>query len=187
MTISEPIYIERWRADSAALEQEIEMLGSVLHDCVHTGASVGFILPFSRGDAEAYWRKKVLPGVRAGSCCVLLARLDDRIVGTVQLDTSTMPNQAHRGDVKKLLVHPEVRRRGIARMLMRAIEEQARESRRSLLTLDTRTGDWAEPLYLSMGYVAIGAIPRYALNPDRTSLDATTVMYKELPPAVSAE
>jgi len=187
MIISETICIERWRADSAALEQDIEMLGRVLHDCVHTGASVGFVLPFSQWDAEAYWREKILPGARAGSCCVLVARLGERIVGTVQLETSTMPNQAHRGDVRKLLVHPEARRKGIARMLMLAIEEQARQARRSLLTLDTRTGDSAEPLYLSMGYVAIGAIPRYALNPDRTSLDATTVMYKELPPAFSAD
>jgi hypothetical protein len=63
---------------------------------------------------------------------------------------------------------------------MLALEEQAREARRSLITLDTVTGAFAEPLYLSIGYVPVGVIPRYARRPDSPELEATTVMYKEL-------
>jgi hypothetical protein len=35
-------------------------------------------------------------------------------------------------------------------------------------------------LYLSLGYVRVGVIPRYSRRPDSLELEATTVMYKEL-------
>ena len=111
---------------------------------------------------------------------MILARLGVHIVGTVQLDLATPPNQPHRAEVKKLLVHPWARRRGIGKSLMTALEDHARQARRTLLTLDTVTGAAAEPLYLSLGYVAIGSIPQYALNFNSSKLEPTTVMYKIL-------
>jgi hypothetical protein len=63
---------------------------------------------------------------------------------------------------------------------MAAVEEQARDARRTLLTLDTVTGGAAESLYLSVGYIVTGVVPRYALNYDSTKLESTTVMYKPL-------
>ena len=60
------------------------------------------------------------------------------------------------------------------------IERIARRLGRSLLTLDTRTGDSAEPLYVSMGYAVSGVIPGYCLDVGKTRLDSTTVMYKAL-------
>jgi GNAT superfamily N-acetyltransferase len=174
------ISIECWRPDSGSVESDLHALGRVLHACVHAGASVSFILPFSCADAEAFWREQVLPAVRAGNRHVLLARFDGQIVGTVQLDLATPPNQPHRAEVKKLLVHPDARRRGIARALMSAAHEEARSAGRTLLTLDTVTGGAAEPLYLSMGYAVSGVIPRYALNFNSTLVEATTVMYKPL-------
>ena len=180
MSETSPLHIERWSPAPASLNDELDMLGEVLRACVHAGASVSFVLPFSHADAKAFWRDQVLPAVNAGTRLVLLARLEGRIVGTVQLDLATPPNQPHRAEVKKLLVHPSVRRRGIGKLLMAALEEQARAARRTVLTLDTVTGASAEPLYLSIGYVAIGSIPRYALNFDSSKLEATTVMYKDL-------
>ncbi len=180
MSPTESIRIEHWNPAPPALSRELDMLGHVLHACVHAGASVSFVLPFSHEDATAFWRDQVLPAVRAGTRLVLLAWLGGRIMGTVQLDLLTPPNQPHRAEVKKLLVHPEVRRRGVGKTLMTALEHHARESRRTLLTLDTVTGAAAEPLYLSLGYVAIGSIPQYALNFDSSKVEATTVMYKIL-------
>ena len=180
MNTLDQIRIECWRPDPSRLAQDIEMLGEVLHACVHGGAGVSFVLPFSHADANAFWRDRILPAVQAGTCRVLVARNAGRIVGTVQLDLATPPNQPHRAEVRKLLVHPEARRLGIARALMLALEEHARQNGRSLLTLDTVTGDPAEPLYLSIGYVKVGVIPRYALNPDSSEWDATTIMYKDL-------
>lgn len=174
------IRIERWVPDPARVSEDLEALGDVLQACVHAGGSVSFVLPFSREDAMAFWRDQVLPAVQDGSRRVLLARLADRVVGTVQLDLATPPNQPHRAEVKKLLVHPDARRRGIARALMTAVEAEARASGRTLLTLDTVTGGFAEPLYRSLGYTTVGVIPRYALNFNSSLLEATTVMCKEL-------
>lgn len=155
-------------------------LGALLHACVHGGASVNFVLPFSQADSEAFWTAKVFPAVRAGTRLLLVARQEGRIVGTVQLDTATPPNQPHRAEVTKLLVDPNFRRRGIARALMAELERQARRLGRSLITLDTVTGDKAEPLYASLGFATVGSIPGYSRAPIEDRLDSTTIMYKAL-------
>jgi ribosomal protein S18 acetylase RimI-like enzyme len=155
-------------------------LAALLVACVHDGASIGFVLPFGEEDAQGFWTKKVFPGVRDGTRVLLIAEADGRIVGSVQLGHDTPANQPHRAEVNKLIVHPDFRRRGIARALMVEVERMARGLGRSLLTLDTRTGDSAEPLYASMGYVVSGVIPGYCLDIGKTRLDSTTVMYKAL-------
>jgi ribosomal protein S18 acetylase RimI-like enzyme len=175
--------IEEWRPDppgTSTLDQDLGMLADVLHAVVHTGAGVTFIVPFSLDDARAFWREKVLPGVRAGTRRVLVARQGARIVGTVQVDLAMPPNQQHRGEVAKLLVHPDARRRGIARSLMIALEAVARSEGRTLLTLDTWTGGHAEALYRSLGYHTVGIIPRFARGSTTPELEPTTIMFKEL-------
>lgn len=172
------IAISLLSAEEAA--DHVAQLGALLHACVHDGASIGFVLPFSAADSEAYWRGTVLPRVRDGHVELLAARLDGRIVGSVQLDHDTPPNQPHRAEVRKLLVHPGCRRQGIAKALMAAVERRAAALGRSLLTLDTRTGDHAEPLYAALGYRIAGIIPGYCRDPFEAKLDPTTVMYKTL-------
>jgi len=177
------IQIEEWRPDrlpASSLDRDIDMLGEVLHAIVHDGAGVSFIVPFSLDDGRAFWRDKVLPGVLARTRRVLVARRDPRIVGTVQVDLAVPPNQRHRAEVIKLLVHPTARRCGIARALMVELEAVAQSEGRTLLTLDTWTGSAAEQLYRSLGYVTIGVIPRYARGSLTPELEPATIMYKEL-------
>lgn len=177
------IAIEEWRpdlVDAVIVAREVEMLADILHAIVHDGAGVSFIVPFSLEDARAFWTEAVLAQVIAGRRRVLVARRDGRIVGTVQLDPAWAPNQPHRADVLKLLVHPEARRQGIARALMIALEALAREHGWTLLTLDTWTGQAGEQLYRSLGYVAVGTIPRFARASTTTTLEPTTIMYKDL-------
>jgi ribosomal protein S18 acetylase RimI-like enzyme len=156
------------------------MLTGILHAIVHTGAQVSFVAPFSIEDARAFWAGNVLAQMRAGKRRVIVARRDQRIVGTVQLDLDTPPNQPHRAGVIKLLVHPAAWRRGIGRALMIAVEEIARSEGKTLLTLDTVAGSNAESLYRSLGYILAGIIPRYARDPLTPQLRGTTIMYKEL-------
>jgi ribosomal protein S18 acetylase RimI-like enzyme len=159
----------------------LAQLSALLHACVHDGASIGFVLPYPETDSEAFWADKVLPGVQGGVRLLLVARQAERIVGSVQLDYDTPPNQPHRAEVRKLLVHPAFRRQGIALALMAELERRAGELGRTLLTLDTRTGDSAEPLYASLGYRAVGIIPGYCRDAhDAGRLDSTTIMYKGL-------
>ena len=166
--------------DADDIERHIEDLIELSHACVHDGASIGFIIPHSRGESRAFWRNKVAPAVHSEDRLLLVAWRDGRIAGSVQLDCDTPANQPHRAEIRKLLVHPEFRRRGIARQLMAEIERHAVLLQRHLLTLDTRTGDHAEPLYRSLGYQTTGIIPGYCRDTLTERLDATTIMYKTL-------
>lgn len=156
-------------------------LAEVLHACVQGGASVNFLWPFSPAQAQAFWLDKVRSPVLEGRRLVLVARADGRVRGTVALDLDTPPNQPHRADVSKLLVHPDARRQGMARALLAELERQAKAHGRCLLTLDTVPGDVAFPLYRSVGYQIAGEVPGFALSPDRSRRDATCYLYKALP------
>ena len=171
------VTIEHWRP---GVEADLDMLADVLHAVVHDGAGVSFVVPFTMDEARQFWVDKVAPGVREGTRHVLVARDAGRIVGTVQFELAWPPNQLHRAEVAKLLVHPVARRRGVARALMLALESLARAQGRTLLTLDTWTGGHAESLYRSLGYVVVGVIPRFARGSTTTALEPTTIMYKEL-------
>lgn len=163
------------------LEGCLPELGVLLLACVEDGASVSFVLPLTPGEATDFWRGKVLPSVREGGSILLVARIEGRIAGVVELAHKLPPNQPHRAEVNKLLVHPDFRRRGLARKLMLRLEEEARTLGKTLLVLDTRTGDKAEPLYTLLGFETVGQIPHFAVDPhDPGKVDATTVMYKRL-------
>jgi ribosomal protein S18 acetylase RimI-like enzyme len=178
MTRDRQTTISLFTADDIA--GHVRELGTLLHACVHNGASISFVLPFTADDSEAFWSNNVLPAVRDGTRVLLVACKSGRAVGSVQLDYDTPPNQPHRAEVRKLLVHPEFRRQGIAKALMAELECRANQLGRNLITLDTRTGDRAEPLYTSLGYKTVGIIPGFSRDPIEDHLDATTIMYKTL-------
>ena len=161
-----------------AIPQARPRLGEILIDCVGAGASIGFLDSLSAAEADSYWLR-IERAVTAGSCVLLAGELESgELAGTVQLDIDTLPNQPHRATVSKLLVHTSARRHGLGEALMRALESEALERGRWLLTLDTATGD-AERLYKRLGYTRAGLIPDYAMNPD-SSLTATTFFWKRL-------
>jgi ribosomal protein S18 acetylase RimI-like enzyme len=155
-----------------------EALAEILHACVHGGASVGFVLPFSLQQARAFWGG-IGESLAAGQRLLVVGRLDRRIVGTVQLGFAPQDNGRHRAEIAKLLVHPNARRQGIAASLMREAEAVARQRGLRLLVLDTATGREAEPLYRGLGFALTGVVPSYA--EDVTGgLIATSFMHKEL-------
>jgi GNAT superfamily N-acetyltransferase len=155
-----------------------EALASVLIDCVEGGASVSFMAPLSRETAESFFSKTVDEVVR-GHRILLGAFIDSELVGTVQIITATPPNQPHRADVAKLLVRRSARAQGLGRRLMERVEEVSRSAGKTLLVLDTVTGESGERLYRRLGWTAVGVIPDYALFPDGRLCD-TTVFYKKL-------
>jgi len=156
----------------------IPELCDVLADCVAGGASVGFMQPYTAEDAEPYWQG-VAESVEAGVNLLAVAVIDGRILGTVQVGFATMPNQPHRGDLKKLLVHRSARGHGLARLLMEAIEKEAARHGKHLLVLDTATGSDAEAIYPRFGWERAGLIPEYAMWPDG-GYCSTTLFYKRL-------
>jgi GNAT superfamily N-acetyltransferase len=159
-------------------DREIQGLSDILIDCVEGGASVSFMLPMSRPKAEAFWRT-VAASVARGERLVLVAEDDAGvIVGSVQLILAQPENQPHRGDLAKMLVHRRARRRGIGAALLAAAERSALSAGKTLLVLDTASGD-AERLYARQGWQRCGQIPNYALWPDGRPC-ATTIFFKFL-------
>lgn len=171
--------IERVGPDLAS--EDLDALADLTLDAIAGNASIGFPDGLSQADARRFWTG-VAEGVRAGRVMLLVARIDGRIGGTVQLGFSQFPNGRHRAEVAKLLVHSSLRRRGLAGELMRAAEDQARQASRTLLFLDTETGSGAEHLYRKLGWTAAGVIPEFAYRPDG-ELRSTTFFYKKLKPA----
>lgn len=156
----------------------VEALADVLIDCVRGGASVSFMSSLTKDEAKSFF-DSALDDVQLGRRILLAAFIDSQLVGTVQLLAATPPNQPHRADVAKLLVLRSARGQGVARRLMHQLEETSRAHGKTLLVLDTVTGDPAEKLYLSLGWTRVGVIPRYALYPDGTWCD-TTIFWKSL-------
>ena len=154
-------------------------LVDVLVDCVDGGASVGFLAPFDRQRAEAFWAS-VLRDADHGTRIVLVAEstTSGETLGTVQVVLATAENQPHRADISKMLVHRRARRRGVGEQLMQAAEAVAFDAGRTLLVLDTASPD-AERLYARLGWTRVGEIPDYALWPDGRPI-ATTIFYKQL-------
>jgi ribosomal protein S18 acetylase RimI-like enzyme len=166
------------RLDAPEARAAIPALADVLHDCVANGASVSFMHPFTSDDAVAFY-EGVLPEIE-GSTRILLAAYDgDALVGSVQVVHAWPPNQPHRADITKLLVHGKARGQGVGRELMEAAERAAAEDGKTLLVLDTVTDSPAYRLYKRLGWVEVGEIPDFALYPDGSPC-ATTVFYKRV-------
>jgi ribosomal protein S18 acetylase RimI-like enzyme len=159
-------------------------LSEILIDAIDSGASVSFLGPLSHEGADSFWTC-VAEGIANGER-VLFAAFDDtpEMVGTAQLVLDTPPNQPHRADIAKVLVHRRARNRGVGRRLMDAVEKDARARGKTLLTLDALTGSAAERLYLRCGYVRVGEIPGYAQLPRGGTTAATTIFYKQLLPTM---
>ena len=115
----------------------------------------------------------------------MAAEAGGRIVGTAMVTFAHQPNQPHRADIAKMLVHRGARRRGIGRALMLAAEDVASDRGRTLLVLDTATGEDAERLYRDLGWTEVGQVPGYALFPDGRPCD-TTIFYKQLAPEAAS-
>jgi ribosomal protein S18 acetylase RimI-like enzyme len=155
-------------------------LANLLKDCVDAGANVNFILPFAAADAKLYWQENAYPALMREDRSFWVAKLDGKIAGTVQLIQKLTPNQPHRAEVTKLLVHPDFRRRGIADDLMSALITEARSQHKTLITLDTVTDSPAQRLYENHGFTLAGIIPDFALEPNGKTLVPTSYMYLKL-------
>lgn len=156
----------------------LQDLCEVLADCVEGGASVGFMSPFTPEDGEPYWRG-VAVAVGRREVLLFVAEVDGRVSGTVQVGFALKPNQPHRADLMKLLVHRRARGLGLSKLLMQAAEAETAKQGRSLLVLDTATGELAEQIYERLGWTRSGVIPDYALFPDGRYCD-TTVFWKRV-------
>ncbi|MFC5703351.1 GNAT family N-acetyltransferase [Cohnella faecalis] len=155
-----------------SIEESSAELSELLIQVVEDGASIGFLPPLSPADSEQYWGNVISP-----EAILFVAKLNERIVGSVQLHLCTKQNGSHRAEIAKLMTHPGYRRKGIGRLLMQEAEKRAEREGRSLLVLDTREGDPSNILYGSLGYIQAGRLPNYAQS-SNGELHATIFYFK---------
>jgi GNAT superfamily N-acetyltransferase len=156
---------------------DVRSLARLLVEAVDSGAAVSFRAPLSVETAEAWWHKTIAES--DPRAIVLVAKDAQGIAGTVQLHPAWAPNQPHRAEIVKLIVHRRSQRTGLGTRLMLNIEDAAKRAGFTLLTLDAKRGAAAERLYRRLGWTVAGTIPRFALDSDGTPHDAV-IFYKEL-------
>ena len=161
--------------DADEARERIPELALILFDCVANGASVNFMNPFSMAEAVGFFAN-VADSVANGDLVLFAAIENGRAVGTCQLVPSSKPNQPHRGELAKMLVHTTHRKKGIGKLLLDAVDAEMKQRGLKLITLDTASDD-AERLYERCGYVRAGVIPKFALYPDGRYCD-TVYYYK---------
>lgn len=160
-------------------DTDVESLAALLVDAVESGAAVSFLAPLTPQQAVEWWRR-CIAGADARAIFMVARDEDGAIVGTVQLHPAWAPNQPHRAEMVKLLVHRRSRRAGLGTRLVEAIEDAARHSGFTLLTLDAKSGTAADRLYRHLGWIPVGWIPGYAFDPDGTTPHDAVIFYKDL-------
>lgn len=161
--------------DADEARERIPELALILFDCVTKGASVNFMNPFSMAEAVGFFAT-VAEAVARDEITLFAVIENGRAVGTCQLVPINKPNQPHRAELAKMLVHTAHRNKGIGKILMDAVDAEMIRRGLKLITLDTAS-DAAERLYERSGYKRAGVIPNFALLPDGGYCD-TVYYYK---------
>ncbi|MGL4489994.1 MAG: GNAT family N-acetyltransferase, partial [Rhizobiaceae bacterium] len=169
--------------DAIEAKARIEELTDILLDCVAGGASVSFMADMTHGEALAFW-EKAIAGVADGGRILVVAEDKARLIGTVQVVASGIPNQPHRSDLAKMLVHRDGRGQGIGAALLSEAESLSLKAGWWLMVLDTVVDSVADRLYRRGGWKPVGIVPNYALWPDG-ALCGTRYFYKDLRPAAA--
>jgi GNAT superfamily N-acetyltransferase len=115
---------------------------------------------------------------------VLVAEHAGEVVGMAHVAPSRAANAPHRAEVQRVAVADHVRGSGVGRLLMAAVEKEARARGLTLLWLTTHDGSAAASFYETVGYTRMGVMPNYSRRPDGT-LSAGAFFYRDLGPAAA--
>lgn len=149
MALTAPVVIEPMTLADVGAAHEIER--------------VSFATPW-----PAYAFEQELRGNRLAR--YLVARAGDELVGFAGM--WMMVDDAH---VTTISVHPDWRRRGVARQLMLGLSELAMSSRARRMTLEVRAGNaGAHALYREFGFEVVGRRPGYYSDNGEDALVMTT-------------
>jgi ribosomal protein S18 acetylase RimI-like enzyme len=168
---------------TAFRNNDLQELCEAAEEGIKAGGGFGWLKPPPRHIMESYWRGILLNPDRH----VFVGRLDGTIAGTAQLVRPARNNEAQSASaqITTHFVAPWARGHGLARMIVLAAENAAREAGIRVVNLDVReTQGAAIQLYQSLGFQHWGSHPRYA------RVDGLWVagqfFWKELEPAVQS-
>ncbi|KAI1321009.1 acyl-CoA N-acyltransferase [Xylariaceae sp. FL0255] len=168
---------------ASTLEKHLPALRDLLQRCVNDEpevSSIGFLAPLSDADAEAYWKSlsASITGPEPENT-LLIATAADQLVATVTIARYLKQTHAYKGEIRKLLVHPDYRRHGLGRAMMDAAERAAvKDLGLELLVLDTATATPAREFYRRTGWTEWGICPDYAMDATRRKNDCSFFVKK---------
>jgi ribosomal protein S18 acetylase RimI-like enzyme len=140
---------------------DLENLCEATEAAIAEGGGFGWLKAPRRDLLEAYWKGILLVPERF----LFVARLDGAVAGSAQLTRAARNNEAQgfAAHLTTCFVAPWARRRGLARDLVAAVEDHARNLGLEVINLDIReTQEAAIHLYETMGYIRWGTHPAYA-------------------------
>ncbi len=141
--------------------RDLDELCDAADDAIRAGGGFGWLQPPVRAIMEQYWRGVLLVPDRR----LFIGRLDGVIVGSAQLHRPPKSSEAraHTAHLTSHFVAPWARGHGVARALLVAVENAARQQGHLVLELDVReTQEAALQIYRHYGYVEWGRHPFYA-------------------------
>ncbi|KAI1171850.1 acyl-CoA N-acyltransferase [Nemania sp. FL0916] len=157
--------------DAATLTKYLPSLQRLLQCCVNddpTSSSIGFLAPLSDGSATKHWldlQPSIIGPKPENMLLVAVAEDSITVIATVVIARALKQTHAYKGEIRKLLVHPDFRRAGLGREMMQEAERVARdELGLELLVLDTATATPARRFYLKTGWTEWGICPDYAMD-----------------------
>lgn len=161
-------------------DAELAELCEATDAAIIEGGGFGWIEPQGRAALERHFRGVLLVPERE----LFIARLDGHVVGSAQLVRPPRNNeaQAFAAQLTHAYIAPYARGHGLARLMVRRVEERAAALGHRVLNLDVReTQTTAIALFESLGYIRWGTHPAYARVRGRTV--AGHYYYKLLEPS----
>lgn len=140
---------------------ELASLCEATNAAIVEGGGFGWVEAQSRAALERHFRGILLVPERE----FFVAKLDGEVVGSAQLVRPPRNNeaQAFSAQLAHAFIAPYARGHGLARLLVRRVEERAAGMGLRVLNLDVRaTQEQAITLFEGLGYIRWGSHPAYA-------------------------
>ncbi|RJT31345.1 GNAT family N-acetyltransferase [Rahnella woolbedingensis] len=137
--------------NAATLPVYRDELAQLLLEANSQGASAGFPHVIEHKQAENTFHD-LRPALYQNEVLLWIARDEQGVVGTVQLDLAGTTALSHKAEISTLLVCSRAKRRGVGRLLVRELESTAQDLRCNILSSDMESGSEAEAFYRAQGY-----------------------------------
>jgi ribosomal protein S18 acetylase RimI-like enzyme len=143
--------------DEAAIDAAHRVVDAVMQ----LGGAVGWVHVPDRAET-AEWLTGIAAEVAAGRTRMAVVSAGGRVEALGRWSWYGKPAVAVNGEILQVMVHPDGRGRGLARLLVGALVEDARAHRVETLTLDVRGNNHAAmALYESFGFEVSGRLPDF--------------------------
>lgn len=143
--------------DEAAIDAAHRVVEAVLQ----LGGAVGWVHVPDRAET-AEWLTGIAAEVAAGRTRMAVVSVGGRVEALGRWTWYAKPAVGVNGEVLQVMVHPDGRAQGLARLLVGALVDDARAHRVETLTLDVRGNNHAAmALYESFGFEVSGRLPDF--------------------------